>query len=80
MKVQILGTGCPKCVQLAINAENAINELGLDAEIVKVNDITDIMEFGVIMTPALAIDGVVKVVGKVSSIQDIKIIINKSQI
>jgi small redox-active disulfide protein 2 len=80
MKVQILGTGCPKCVHLAINAENAINELGLDAEIVKVNDITDIMEFGVIMTPALAIDGVVKVVGKVSSIQDIKIIINKSQI
>ena len=64
-KVQILGTGCPKCKALTANAEAAIKELGVDAEIVKVDQIKDIMAMGVMMTPALAVDGVVKVVGKV---------------
>jgi len=64
-KVQILGTGCPKCKKLTENAEQAIKELGLECEIEKVSDINEIMSFGVMMTPALAIDGEVKVVGKV---------------
>jgi len=65
MKVQILGTGCPKCKLLEEHARQAVAELGLDAEIVKVSDTDDIMEMGVMMTPALAVDGVVKSVGKV---------------
>ena len=71
-KIQILGTGCPKCLQLAENAKSAIEQLGLDLEIEKVTDINEIMGFGVMMTPALAIDGEVKVVGKLVSADEIK--------
>jgi small redox-active disulfide protein 2 len=71
-KLQILGTGCPKCKKLAQNAEAAVKELGLDFEVEKVTDITEIMNFGVMMTPALAVDGQVKVVGKVLSPEEIK--------
>jgi small redox-active disulfide protein 2 len=72
MKIQILGTGCPKCQQLLQNAEEAIKALGLNAEIVKVTQINEIMQFGVMRTPALAIDGSVKAVGKVLSVEEIK--------
>jgi small redox-active disulfide protein 2 len=65
MKIQILGTGCPKCKMTAANAEKAVKMSGADAEIVKVDKIQDIINFGVMMTPALAIDGDVKVSGKV---------------
>ncbi len=64
-KIQILGTGCPKCKKLAENAETAAKELGIEFEIEKVTDINEIMKFGVMMTPALVVDGDVKVVGKV---------------
>ena len=64
-RVQILGTGCPKCRKLAENAEAAAEALGIEYEIEKVTDITEIMKFGVMMTPALAVDGEVKVAGKV---------------
>lgn len=63
--LQILGTGCPKCKKLAENTEKAARALGLEYTLVKVTDINEIMKFGVMMTPALAVDGVVKVVGKV---------------
>jgi small redox-active disulfide protein 2 len=72
MKIQILGTGCPKCKQLAEAADTVAKELGLDYELVKVTDINQIMAFGVMMTPALAVDGVVKVSGKVPSPGDIR--------
>ena len=65
MKLQILGTGCPKCQKLAENTEAAAQALGIEYELVKVTDLNEIMAFGVMMTPALAVDGVVKVVGKV---------------
>ena len=71
-KIQILGTGCPKCKKLAENAEGAAKELGIDYEIEKVSDITEIMKFGVMMTPGLAVDGDVKVVGKVLTPAQIK--------
>ncbi len=71
-KIQIFGTGCPKCKKLAENAETAAKELGIDYELEKVTDINDIMKFGVMMTPALAVDGQVKVVGKVPSPDEIK--------
>ena len=66
-KIQILGTGCPKCKKLAKNAETAGCNLGIEFEIEKVTDINEIMTFGVMMTPALVVDGEVKTVGKVLS-------------
>jgi small redox-active disulfide protein 2 len=72
MKVQVLGTGCPKCAQLTENAKAAIEESGADCELEKVTDINEILKFGVMMTPAIAIDGEVKAVGKVSSTDEIK--------
>lgn len=63
--LQILGTGCPKCAKLAANTEAAAKALGLEYELVKVTDINEIMKMGVMMTPALAVDGHVKLVGKV---------------
>ena len=75
MKIQILGTGCAKCKKLAENAEEAARELGRPIEVEKVSDINEIMKFGVMITPALAFDGEVKVVGKVPSVKDIKAIL-----
>jgi len=72
MKIQILGTGCPKCNQLYENAKQAAAELTIDAELEKVTDLNDIMAFGVMVTPALAIDGQVKTSGKVLSAEAIK--------
>ena len=66
-KLQVLGTGCPKCRTLAENAEAAAKKLGIEYELEKVTDLNEIMQFGVMMTPALAIDGDVKLVGKVLS-------------
>ena len=63
-KLLILGTGCAKCQKLAKNAEAAAKALGLEYELIKVTDINQIMGLGVMMTPALVVDGVVKVVGK----------------
>jgi len=77
MKIEILGMGCPKCKLLTANAEAALKDLGIKAEIVKVTDIDKITEYGVMMTPALAIDGKVKSAGKVLSAEDIKKIISE---
>ena len=71
-KIQILGTGCPKCTKLAEQADAAARELGLEYELVKVTDINDIVGFGVMTTPALAVDGTVKMMGKVPSVEEIK--------
>ncbi len=71
-KLQILGTGCPRCKKLAENTETAAKDLGIEYTLEKVTDINDIMKFGVMMTPALAVDGQVKVVGKVPSPDEIK--------
>jgi len=71
-KIQILGTGCPKCKKLAENAEAAAKELGVEYSLEKVTQINDIMKFGVMVTPALAIDGQVKTVGKVPKPDEIK--------
>jgi small redox-active disulfide protein 2 len=71
-KIQILGTGCPKCKKLTENADAAAKELGIEYQLEKVTDINEIMKFGVMMTPALAVDGQVKIVGKVPSPEQIK--------
>ncbi len=71
MKIQILGTGCPKCKQLEANAREAVASKGVAADIEKVTDIEEIMEMGVMMTPALVIDGEVRSVGKVLTVDQI---------
>jgi small redox-active disulfide protein 2 len=77
MKIEILGVGCSKCKQLTANAEAAIKELNIAAEISKVTDIDKITEYGVMMTPALAVDGTVVSAGKVLSKEEVKKIISK---
>ena len=72
MKLQVLGPGCPKCKKLAEMTESAAQELGIAYELEKVTDINEIMSFGVMMTPALVVDGQVKVSGKVPSLDEIK--------
>ena len=70
-KIQVLGTGCPKCKTLFANAEQTVKNLGIEATVEKVEKITDIIAFGVMNTPALAVDGQVKSAGKVLSEEDI---------
>jgi small redox-active disulfide protein 2 len=70
--IQILGTGCPKCKKLAENAEAAAKALGIEYQLEKVTDIDRIMGFGVMMTPALVVDGQVKAAGKVPSADEIR--------
>jgi small redox-active disulfide protein 2 len=72
MKIEILGTGCPKCEALKQNVETAVQELGLGAEILKVTDIVEIANRGVMMTPALSVDGEVKLVGKLATVAELK--------
>ena len=71
-KLQILGTGCAKCKNLATATEQAAQALGLPYELEKVTDLKQIMSFGVMITPALVVDGKVKVSGKVPSVDDLK--------
>lgn len=71
MKIEILGIGCPKCKKLTELAEEAVKELGISAEIIKVTEINKIISYGVMMTPALVIEGEVKVAGKIPRKEDI---------
>ena len=71
-KIQILGTGCPKCKLLFANAETAVRAAGIEAQLEKVDQIVDIMKYGVMSTPALVVDGAVKSVGKVLSPDEIR--------
>ena len=72
MKIQVLGTGCAKCKQLTANAEKAVAELGVQATVEKVEDLREIMKFGVMTTPALVVDGKVRVAGKVLTSDAVK--------
>jgi small redox-active disulfide protein 2 len=75
-KLQIYGTGCPKCEKLAALTQEAATALGLEFELEKVTEITRIMAAGIMMTPALAVDGQIKVVGKVPNLDEIKELIS----
>ena len=72
MKIQILGTGCAKCKQLTQHAERAVAELGIDCQVEKVTEMDEILGFGIMMTPGLAVDGTVKSTGHVLSVDKIK--------
>jgi small redox-active disulfide protein 2 len=74
--VKVLGPGCAKCKQLMEQTEQAVAEAGLDARVTKVSDITEITSYGVMITPALVVDGEVKVSGIVPSIEEIKAMIS----
>ena len=76
MKIEILGSGCPKCKQLYENVQEALKTIGNDAEVIKVEDIKTITEYGIMMTPGLVVDGEVKSVGKLLSSEEIKVIIS----
>ena len=72
MRIQILGMGCAKCEKLEERTRQAATELGREFQIEKVRDLQQIMAFGVMITPALVVDGVVKVAGKIPEVEDIK--------
>lgn len=72
MRIEILGTGCPKCRQLNSNVERAVEELKIQVDIVKVTNLNEIMNYGIMITPGLAIDGQVKSAGKVLSVEEVK--------
>ncbi|EMI56809.1 thioredoxin family protein [Rhodopirellula sallentina] len=74
--IQVLGTGCRKCVQLKENVETALKQSGVQADVQKVEDINEIVKFGIMSTPALAVDGEVKIVGKVASVDEVLNVIN----
>jgi small redox-active disulfide protein 2 len=75
-KLQILGTGCPKCKKLMEVTQQVVKELGIEAEVTKVEDINEIMKFNVMMTPALAVDGVVKVTGRIPRPDELKTLLS----
>jgi len=79
MKIEILGTGCSKCKKLSELTQTVIQELGISEEIKKVTDINKIIDYGVMITPALVIDGDVKVVGKIPSKQEIAVWIEENK-
>lgn len=72
MRIDVLGTGCPKCRKVKENVRSALAELNREAEVVEVKDLKAIADYGVMMTPALAIDGEVKTAGKIPSVEEIK--------
>jgi len=71
-KLQLLGTGCPKCKKLAEIVEDVAKSMNMEYELVKITDISEIMSFGVMMTPALAVDGEVKVFGRIPKPEEIR--------
>jgi len=75
MEIKILGTGCPKCKKLEANTKEALKQLGIPATVEKVTDLNDIMQYNVMMTPGLVVDGEVKASGKVLSVDKLKGII-----
>ncbi len=72
MKLTVIGPGCSRCKALAQLTEQAAKELGVQYELNKVTDLKQIMAFGVVMTPALAVDGTVKLAGRVPSLDEVK--------
>jgi len=70
--IKILGTGCPKCKTTEANVREAVRQLGIEASVVKVEDIQDIMAYNVISTPAVVIDEQIKIKGKVATVEEVK--------
>ncbi len=75
MDIAVLGTGCPKCHKLIEETKTALRELGIACEVRKITEVADIMKYGVMMTPALVVDGEVRIVGRVPSVEEIKLVL-----
>jgi small redox-active disulfide protein 2 len=75
-KIQVLGSGCSKCKKLFEVTQQAVKELGINAEVIKVEDIDEIMKFGIMTPPALAVDGAVKIVGRIPKPDELKTLIS----
>jgi len=72
MKIEVLGTGCPKCRQVKENVRAALAELNKEASVIEVKDLKAISAYGVMFTPALVVDGELKTAGKIPSVEDVK--------
>ena len=72
VKIEVLGTGCAKCSRMSANVQEAVNELGVEAEVVQVKDIHAIADRGVMLTPALIVDGVLRAEGRIPCVEEIK--------
>jgi small redox-active disulfide protein 2 len=72
MKIEVLGTGCANCTKLLYNTETAVQELGIPAEVIKVDDIREIVSKGVLTLPAMLVDDEVRVAGRVATVAEIK--------
>jgi len=77
MKIEVMGTGCAKCKSLLKNVEKAVSESGVQAEIIKVDSIQEIMDRGVMLTPALYVDGESKLMGRTATVEEIKKMLKK---
>ncbi len=77
MKIEVLGPGCPRCQTLEANVKEAVNQLGIDAEVVKITEMGQIVSRGVMSTPGVVIDGRVVSVGKMLSVDEMKEILGK---
>ena len=79
MKIEILGTGCPKCEALKANAETAMRELGLEADVSKVSDIVEIADRGALVTPALSVNGKIVLAGKGATVDELKALLSSNK-
>jgi len=77
MEIKVLGTGCAKCKSLENNTREAVKQLSLTADVIKVEDITEIMQFGVMTTPALVVDGTVVLKGRVPAVSELMELLTK---
>lgn len=78
MEIKVLGTGCAKCKQLEKTVRTAVDEMGLDATVEKVTELTDIMEYGLMSTPGLVVDGEVRLAGRLPKLAEVKSILDRA--
>jgi small redox-active disulfide protein 2 len=78
MEIKVLGTGCAKCKQLEKTVREAVAELGLDAEVEKVTELTDIMSYGIMSTPGLVVNGEVRIAGRLPKLAEVKSILERA--
>lgn len=78
MEIKVLGTGCAKCRQLEKTVRQAVDEMGIDAQVEKVTELTDIMSYGIMSTPGLVIDGEVRLAGRLPKLEEMKSILSRA--